>query len=357
MNIGRIVRRISRACPPLTYLFIPVVKAADRLQGGPLHGALTASIERYCSDGQKKNAAYLRRTRRDLWYSFIRYDCPFDEYFMFRFSQLSPAGRHAFVTDYENIRLVERITSPEVRAIFWNKWNTYQAFQPFYHRDAMLIDSSTTVDELAAFTQKHPRFMVKPCESSYGRGIRLVDMHDASAPSLPELLTQLQSERAMVEEVIVQCEEMAAFHPASVNTIRCATFQKDGQAVVLFAFMRTGQGSSVVDNGGAGGLVAAVDIDTGIVYSPGTTEGLMSALVHPDTGKQILGFRVPRWEELKELVLRLALVVPQLQYGSWDLALTDDGWVMVEGNHGGQFLTQYTARQGLRARLSQYFDL
>ena len=357
-DFGKAARVLSHACPPATYLIIPPTRLMDRLQGGPLHKAHAASIQRYCTQQQRQDAAYMRRIRRDLWYSFIRYDCPFDEYFMFRFPQLSHQGRRAFVTDYEATRMFRRAVPDDVRDLFWNKWHTYQIFKDFYHRDAMLIDGDTTVEELAAFVQKHPKFIIKPCEDSFGRGVSVCDTA-TDGRTLEQILADLRDKNVMLEELIVQCGAMAKLHPASVNTVRCATFlKKDGQVDILFTFLRVGQKGSVVDNAGAGGFVASVDARTGIVQTPGITEGLHAQLIHPDTGEQIIGLRIPQWEDMIAFAKKLAQVYPQQFYGSWDLALTDRGWVMVEGNHAGQFVCpQFTTGRGIRPLASQYFDL
>ena len=34
------------------------------------------------------------------------------------------------------------------------------------------------------------------------------------------------------------------------------------------------------------------------------------------------------------------MVIPSIHYVGWDLAHTENGWVIVEGNHTGQFVGQ-----------------
>ena len=90
----------------------------------------------------------------------------------------------------------------------------------------------------------------------------------------------------------------------------------------------------------------------------GRMENGLSVIFHPDSGCQILGMQIPRWDELRALGLELAAVLPEQKYISWDFALTDDGWVVVEGNCAGQFVCpQLTTLQGLRARLRPYFGV
>ena len=355
VNAREIVRAIVKRCRPAAYLFIPAVKLMDTAQGGRMHREMEQNIRRYCTPQQQADKAYLRRLRRDMWRSFILYYCPFDEYFIFQFPRLSHLGRQEFVTDYEKGLVCEGVSSASVRDIFWDKWQTYEHFREYYGRDAMKIDADTAPDELAAFAAKHPQFIIKPREDCGGHGVSIFSAGDKP---LPQLLEELRDKNVMLEELIVQTEALSKLHPASVNTVRCATFLKDGEAHILFTFFRTGRSGSVVDNAGAGGFVAFVDLETGIVSTPGVTETLETALVHPDTGEQIIGLKIPQWEEMKAFARQLSLLCPQQPYSSWDLALTDDGWVMVEGNAYGQFICpQFTTQRGMRRQLSQYFDL
>jgi hypothetical protein len=41
--------------------------------------------------------------------------------------------------------------------------------------------------------------------------------------------------------------------------------------------------------------------------------------------------------------------MPHHRYIGWDFALTDDGWVLIEGNWG-QFLSQYVDKIGLKSK-------
>ncbi len=355
-DIGAIVRKVCRYCRPVTYLFVLFLQAKDILQGRPMNKVLEQKIAIFCSDEEKKNRAYIRRLKRDMIYSHLLYGCYFEEYFMFRFSRLSHSARCEFVPEKEQLALCRRITSDFARKTFWDKWETYQIFREFYHRDVVKIDKTTPFNVFSRFVEKHPQFIVKPSSASCGRGIYIVDT--VAVPNIQDIFRQIQQEDAVLEELILQCQAFSALHPESVNTIRCATFLKDGQAQILFTFLRIGQGSSVVDNGGSGGLIASIDVDSGIVITPGVTERCTEYLCHPDTGAQILGMCIPQWEELKKTALKLASVFPEQPYISWDLALTDNGWVMVEGNHAGQFVgPQLTTGQGIRPLLAQYFNL
>lgn len=159
----------------------------------------------------------------------------------------------------------------------------------------------------------------------------------------------------IVEEIIVQAEEMAKFHPESVNTIRFVTFYHNEIINKICAIIRIGRGGSIVDNACAGGIYAPIDLETGIVETAGTDFNLNKYIHHPYTIAQILGAQIPKWKELNELVKEIVKVVPQMKQVGWDFALTDNGWVMVEGN-GRPGVQHVIHNRGLRKEFQCMFD-
>ncbi len=100
--------------------------------------------------------------------------------------------------------------------------------------------------------------------------------------------------------------------------------------------------------------MASIDSETGILRTNGIDESNNEYARHPDTGIPIKGFKIPQWEEAVDLAKKLACVVPTNRYIGWDLALTDHGWVMVEGNSSAQMgLHQFCDLKGMRKNLDE----
>ena len=58
------------------------------------------------------------------------------------------------------------------------------------------------------------------------------------------------------------------------------------------------------------------------------------------------------------LVQELSDALPQLKYVGWDLALTPNGWCVVEGNgNGGQIIYQVVAGKSIREDFLKYYNL
>jgi hypothetical protein len=53
---------------------------------------------------------------------------------------------------------------------------------------------------------------------------------------------------------------------------------------------------------------------------------------HPITGKRIQGFELPLWKETVDLAIRAHETLPDIALIGWDIAVTPDGPVIIEGN-------------------------
>lgn len=52
---------------------------------------------------------------------------------------------------------------------------------------------------------------------------------------------------------------------------------------------------------------------------------------HPDTGVRVKGLTVPHWQRVRRAVVGIAAALPQLRLAGWDVIVTEDGPVVLEG--------------------------
>ena len=68
-----------------------------------------------------------------------------------------------------------------------------------------------------------------------------------------------------------------------------------------------------------------------------------------------MGFQVPDWDKAISLVKEMHELVPKVGYIGWDLAYTDNGWVLVEANGGSQILIpQICYGRGFKPEIEGY---
>ena len=175
--------------------------------------------------------------------------------------------------------------------------------------------------------------VVKPVSGAGGRGVRMV-AGAAVEPLVPDVHDEL-----IVQQRLRQHPDLAAIYPASLNTIRVLAIRlPDAGPVIAAAVHRWGTvASGDVDNVSSGGLCSAVDLADGQL-GPAVGRPRRRRRVqydrHPDTGVRITGVPVPRWAEVRELVLGLMDAFPEVDHVGWDMCATDTGPAVVEGNAG-----------------------
>lgn len=285
----------------------------------------------------------------DMIYSLHRFGCMFDEYFLFDFRHLNSKGRETFVTDKNRWAIYGAYNKDENYALFLDKNKTYELYRDFYGRECVLIAGSEDYEKFSAFIDRHCSVIVKPYNQSGGRGIFILRKDDYA--TVEDAFTKaIENGSVFIEELIRSDSELQSFHEGSLNTLRVPTIYKDGEVTVWRPFARFGRGDAVVDNAASGGLICLVDEKSGVIYSARDESG-NEYLYHPDSKKQLVGYRIPRWNEAKDLVIKLANVLPDNRYTGWDIALTPNGWVMVEGNASGQIIQQIVLKCGLKREL------
>ena len=172
--------------------------------------------------------------------------------------------------------------------------------------------------------------MAKPIDGGCGKGIEKIETKNYKSPE--ELYEYLASNHNFeLEEVIKQNEEVSKIYPEAINTVRMVTILKDNKPHVICAYFRIGNGS-FVDNFNSGGMVAPIDIKTGVVSDNAIDKNKNLYEVHPETGKTIKGFKFPFWNEAVKMCKEASKKVPEMAYIGWDVAFTVNGPIFVEAN-------------------------
>lgn len=285
--------------------------------------------------------------RKDMVSSLFRYGCSYEEYFFYNFLNIKDVDyRKSFITDLGRFTYFSKCNKYKNLHIFDDKKKTFDLYGKHYGRELLFLTENSQ-EEFASFIQRHPRIIAKLLNLSCGIGIELIDT--TTYESIEELFHHLISTKhLLIEEVLPQSEELARLHPSSVNCARVATIlvgNKDNYEVEVFhPFLKIGRHNSIIDNGvSVRGIVVKIDKETGKLCSDGCDEDGRRFSEHPETGVVLKGYQLPDWEQAMQLVKELALILPSNRYIGWDIAHTDAGWVVVEGNARGQFIGQQMA--------------
>ena len=297
-----------------------------------LKNEILLNINRFVSEDKRKNKRYIRHLVWDILYAKYRNLIDVHEYFCYRFDTLNDVGRKEYFGRVRQTLSWAKFETENTYRIFLRKMETYHHFLPYFKREVIEIKEEKDRKTFFDFVSKHKHIVIKPVDGIQGKGVKViyVKSEEEKEKTFSEIISVGS---CIVEEFIQQVSQMAAFHPQSLNTIRYVTFYHQGKLHKICAVIRMGRNNNCVDNACAGGIYAPIDLERGVVWDYGRTHMMEEYLFHPDTGVQILGAHIPKWDELNKIIEEVVKVVPEQKQVGWDFALTEKGWVIVEANY------------------------
>ncbi|PKH86059.1 sugar-transfer associated ATP-grasp domain-containing protein [Colwellia sp. Bg11-28] len=215
------------------------------------------------------------------------------------------------------------------------------------------------------------RFLFKPIGGSYGAGIVRFSFRDNQILNddnlevdLSDLFsTKLSANCYILQRCLLPHSSLNQLMPdGSLGTVRMVTIGHGSELAVFLPCLRIPVGKNVTDNFSHGhpkNLIAAVDLDTGCLSRPYGPDSLGLGLVekvdvHPSNQFKIEGFQFPFWDEMLALVNKASTDFSELKTVGWDVALTENGPCLIEGNWRYDCdILQISFDKGLKKELSQ----
>ena len=146
-----------------------------------------------------------------------------------------------------------------------------------------------------------------------------------------------RSGRVILQKRLRNHAALSPLTNGALSTLRIVTCTTPfGSVDLLPSVVCMPAGRLVVDNFLQGGLAAPIDFATGTICGPAVQKdnrlGLISTNEHPDRGQKFKGFPVPMWSEAVDLARRAHETFRSMSFIGWDIAILQDGPVLVEGN-------------------------
>lgn len=192
-------------------------------------------------------------------------------------------------------------------------------------------DFRNMLEELLLESQ---RIFLKPAIGAGGGNAVQLSQNDRDTSKLAAIHNRIKSTSYIFQERVRQHADLDAFYSGSVNSVRVVTCMRGSDIEVLSAVIRFGAGDSYVDNASSGGLFVGVDLETGKLKAPArkyfkSGGGLYTS--HPDTGRSFVDFTIPFFAAVRDTAIECCRHLPYKLVG-WDIAVTDEGPVVLEGN-------------------------
>jgi hypothetical protein len=286
-------------------------------------------------------------------------------------------GFGAYVSDFQRATGLERINDPIQRALLNDKLVAFLYLRAvgaptptvygYSNGDQLVCFDDAPAQDIEGLLKATGRLVVKPRGGSGGSRFALLEQAGDTTlvnrrPNA-DLGEHLRG-RVVVSEFIEQHAYAREIHPHTTNTMRLLVLRDSdtGEPFVTAATHRFGtQRSFPVDNIARGGMSADVDVETGILGPLAAVAPTPGPIrwhdAHPETGAPVRGTSVPRWSEIVDEVQRVTTTLEGLHCVGWDVAVTQDGFQIIEGNNRpdtamqlhGPFLTDERTRRVFEA--------
>ena len=193
-------------------------------------------------------------------------------------------------------------------------------------------------------------FFCKPLDGQCGGGVfRLDTTVEADRDPVCERLSQGVY---LVQTCVVQHPVMDRIYDKSVNTLRILTIldKETGKAVSVAGEVRFGAHGSVVDNLAAGGVAVGIDLKTGQLSEFGICKkgGAKRTPCHPDSQVRFADVQIPFVQEAVNLAEKLHEKLSSIRVVGWDIAITANGPVFIEGNDNPEISGLQTVNGGMK---------
>lgn len=326
--------------------------------------------------------------RLSVWFDIIKQyrkkGVSLREYYNMEFEKQSELFRKSFLGFNEELHYLEILNPIKFYALSYNKYLTHKVLNDtgvrtsellcYYQPDGRVYDSTEIAtclkDVYRILREKEVKeCVIKSPEGSHGANVYVVK--DLIYKEEDIVLVRFDNEQLALssilnktplifESLVHQTEQFSAFNKSSVNTVRfMTTLWPDGTARIIATFIKIGREGKCVDNAGDGGNVdVCVDVDSGEIKYAIQYDGWRKTKdieQHPDNGQQLNGVIIENWSAVKDDVKKYQQAFPYCRAAGWDIAITNDGPVVLEVNDRWDVTGQLFIRKGWRKEIRECY--
>lgn len=282
--------------------------------------------------------------RIDMILNFLTRGIGYTDYMKGNYIQLNAKEKNDYLTTKNFYQLINYLNKDEYNILFHDKIIFNGIFKEYLNREYIDIRKSG-IDGLKEFLKGKKSVFVKRHNSYGAQGVNKLDVEKNM--DIAKLYKKLmKNKQYLVEETLIQHKELNKINPSVVNNLRLVTLVKDGTCHIIAIVLRINRGTEEViscddifmhikEDGTLDGNVADAD---GNIYTE-----------HPKTHFPFHSMKIPYVKESLEMIKKAALEIPEVRYVGWDVAITETGPAIIEGNYYPSYgLHQYYLLKGKR---------
>ncbi len=317
----------------------------------------------------------------DLWAWYFKYGEVMSFYYILGFASKSRKEQNEYISAKKYYKLLEKISNTLVsageplnyRVLTFDKYVSNNYMQsigvPVARNEALILNNRVLwssggeggLDSLlkAGFESLY----IKPVYGSFGLDIMRLELEAGGFFYKGERLATVDLEKRLagklwvVQKKVAQHDELGRFNNSAANTLRVVTMLNAGEPEHVTSIMRFSTGKSHVDNWDAGALAIGVHHPEGVLWDKAFFKPkrfVMDAVSeHPDSKIAFKGFKIPFYREAVESALRVHRFYYARFVLAHDIAITNEGPVIIEVNCNPGHRTIQITSGGLKKRISR----
>ncbi len=293
----------------------------------------------------------------DLLTSSLKYNISLMDYFKLRFFEKSSKEREEYAGVGFMYEYQKKMNPKGYREVLENKAKFLEHFKDFVGRRWATIETLEQDPALMKtfLENENGKVVVKYRKGQAGKEVDVLETKGLTGDDL--LAIMKKNGYDLVETFVRQHDEFMRIAPNALNTVRIVTqLVNDNDVRIIDTSIRLSIHTRV-DNMRAGNIAMPLDPVTGKISGNGTYTDITKedTLIHPLTGVQLIGFQVPYWKEINAFAIKAARHTPENKSIGWDIGLTNNGPILIEGNHNWSHeLSQVPVKKGLKKVLLQF---
>lgn len=254
----------------------------------------------------------------------------------------------------------------------WQHWGLPTTVtQAMFTRDRFTgpaIEALTDAETITDFLTARARFPLfgKPVDGLQALGSVWIEGVDANTGTARLADGRLVAVSALADEImrdfpagylfqdaVTQHPEVSDILGPMLSCPRLVTVVTDDTPEMFYAYWKIASPTAMSDNfWQEGSMLARINAKSGVVENCilGKGPDVKDVKAHPVSGKAIVGYQIPHWQEAVDLVRRAHAIFPVNGCLGWDVAFGPEGPLLIECNNNTSHDTyQLVLGQGIMA--------
>ena len=207
---------------------------------------------------------------------------------------------------------------------------------------------------------------IKPLDDECGKGIFCIDKKgekitindiESDLELVKHYLKDLDNKKYLVQDRLIQHDKINNIYANSINSLRITVKDQNNIPVFFDSLLRIGANGNIVDNWAKGGIAVGIS-PNGTLRAQGFFKPSFGKIAyeHPNTKTRFEGFEIPYYKEAIDVCIAYHKKIKGIATIGWDVAITKDGPVIIEGNDNYEISLHQACNGGLKRKFYDFYN-